>query len=280
MRGRPGKHPAQPRTPLSPCPSGVQRGLGGADQSSQRKSLYFLRTNGNKPLLVYFLVNCAHGGRGPGRGLRQLCPLGLIVPSSGLGSSGLWRLGSCFPEADPGGRGWTVAHAGKASAAREDRGRPRTQDRGAGAPGQEPGGARPQEGTPRLPPSPQLEGALLNLPAALGILGCGVRTLQVFPMTSPEGLSPGGGQPPPTPEPEPEPLSGRPPAGALLGSATSGLGQEPSQGSRPHASHPHPGSVQLELGLTLRSARTTSSGDFRPAVSPAAPGRGDIKADG
>lgn len=235
--------------------------------------MYFLRTNGNKPLLVYFLVNCAQGGRGPGRGLRQLCPLGLIVPSSGLGSSGLWRLGSRFPEADPGGRGGTGPRHTQAEPQQPgrtgDATEPSTGARGHLARSR--GGARPQEGTPRLPPSPQLEGAALNLPAALGILGCGVRTLQVFPMTSPEGLSPGGGLPPPPrawagAAVRPAPRRRPPQLGRI------GLGQEPSQGSRPRASHPHPGGVQLELGLTLRWARTTSSGDFRPAVSPAAPG--------
>lgn len=118
-------------------------------------------------------------------------------------------------------------------------------------------------GAPRLPPSPQLERAALNLPAALGILGCGVRTLQVFPMTSPEGLSPGGGLPPPTPEPEPEPLSGRPPLpapSAARGHIGPGAGAKP--GVPPPRLSPTSRQPQLELALTLHWAWTTSSGDF------------------
>lgn len=132
-----------------------------------------------------------------------------------------------------------------------------------GAPGQPLGvGAQPQRG-PSAPALPTAGRAALNLPAALGILGCGVRTLQVFPMTSPEGLSPGGGLPPPTPEPEPEPLSGRPPLpapSAARGHIGPGAGAKP--GVPPPRLSPTSRQPQLELALTLHWAWTTSSGDF------------------
>lgn len=132
-----------------------------------------------------------------------------------------------------------------------------------GAPGQPLGvGAQPQRG-PSAPALPTAGRAALNLPAALGILGCGVRMLQVFPMTSPEGLSPGGGLPPPTPEPEPEPLSGRPPLpapSAARGHIGPGAGAKP--GVPPPRLSPTSRQPQLELALTLHWAWTTSSGDF------------------
>lgn len=208
--------------------------------------MYFLRTNGNKPLLVYFLVNCAQGGRGPGQGLPcQLCPLGLIVPSSGLGSSGLWRLGSRFPEADPGGRGGTAAHAGKASAARPDQGRHRTQDRGAG-------GAWPAAGCWGSAP----EGPLGSRPphswkSRAKSAGCfgdpGLRGAHAASFSHDlTGRAEPGRWAAPS---QPRSLSrsrcqaGPPCRRPLQLVATSGLGQEPSQGSRPRASHPHPGSL-------------------------------------
>lgn len=226
--------------------------------------MYFLRTNGNKPLLVYFLVNCAQGGRGPGQGLPcQLCPLGLIVPSSGLGSSGLWRLGSRFPEADPGGRGGTAAHAGKASAARPDRGRHRTQDRGAG-------GAWPAAGCWGSAP----EGPLGSRPphswkSRAKSAGCfgdpGLRGAHAasFSHDLTGRAEPGRWAAPPTPEPEPEPLSGRPPLpapSAARGHIGPGAGAKP--GVPPPRLSPTSRQPQLELALTLHWAWTTSSGDF------------------
>lgn len=80
--GLPGEAPYLSQGPPLPCPLGF-KGASGADQTSRRKSLYFLRTNGNKPLLVYFLVNCAGVGVGLGAGVwLTLSALDLIVPSS------------------------------------------------------------------------------------------------------------------------------------------------------------------------------------------------------
>ena len=67
MRGSPWQDPLLALPTL-----GFRGASGGRPDQPERKSLYFLRTNGNKPLLVYFLVNCEQAsGLGAGAGINS-----------------------------------------------------------------------------------------------------------------------------------------------------------------------------------------------------------------
>lgn len=76
------------------------------------------------------------------------------LPAWAPPGSGAWGAAFLKPTLGGAGRDGTAAHSGRASAARADRGRHRTQHRGAGAPGQEPGWGSAPGGDPSAPALP------------------------------------------------------------------------------------------------------------------------------